>query len=97
MAERIVVCLTSAEQEYQALQGEDARAAALRLGAEVEVLFADDNALMQIASRPASPLRCGPGAAPFSTCRGRPTRPPRASGSRDSRRRPATPRTSCGS
>jgi ABC-type sugar transport system substrate-binding protein len=48
MAERIVVCLTSAEQEYQALQGEDARAVARRLAAEVEVLFADDNAVMQI-------------------------------------------------
>jgi len=48
MSERVVVCLTSAEQEYQALQGEDARAAALRLKAEVEVLFAEDNAVMQI-------------------------------------------------
>lgn len=48
MAERIVVCLTSAEQEYQSLQGEDARAAGRRLGADVEVLFADDNAVLQI-------------------------------------------------
>jgi ABC-type sugar transport system substrate-binding protein len=48
MAERIVVCLTSAEQEYQSLQGEDACAAGRRLGADVEVLFADDNAVMQI-------------------------------------------------
>jgi ABC-type sugar transport system substrate-binding protein len=48
MSERIVACLTSAEQEYQALQGEDARAAGRRLSAEVEVLFADDNAVMQI-------------------------------------------------
>ncbi len=48
MGERLVVCLTSAEQEYQALQGEDARAACQRLGAEVDVLFADDNAVMQI-------------------------------------------------
>lgn len=48
MSERVVVCLTSAEQEYQALQGEDARAAAQRLGADVEVLFAEDNAVMQI-------------------------------------------------
>jgi ABC-type sugar transport system substrate-binding protein len=48
MSERVVVCLTSAEQEYQALQGQDARAAAERLSAEVEVLFADDNAVKQI-------------------------------------------------
>ena len=48
MSERIVVCLTSAEQEYQALQAEDARAAGLRLAAGVEVLFAEDNAVLQI-------------------------------------------------
>ena len=48
MAERIVVSLTSADQEYQALQGEDAREAGRRLGVEVEVLFAEDNAVMQI-------------------------------------------------
>lgn len=48
MAERIVVCLTSAEQEYQTLQGEDARAASDRLGARSEVVFAEDNAVMQI-------------------------------------------------
>ena len=48
MNERLVVCLTSAEQEYQALQGEDARAASRRLSARTEVLFAEDNAVMQI-------------------------------------------------
>jgi ABC-type sugar transport system substrate-binding protein len=48
MAERFVVSLTSADQEYQALQGEDAREAARRLGLEVEVLFAEDNAVRQI-------------------------------------------------
>ena len=48
MGERLVVCLTSAEQEYQALQGDDARAACRRLGAEAEILFAEDNAVMQI-------------------------------------------------
>ncbi len=48
MGERIVVCLTSAEQEYQALQGEDARSAGRRLAADVEVLFAEDNAVLQI-------------------------------------------------
>jgi ABC-type sugar transport system substrate-binding protein len=48
MGERLVVCLTSAEQEYQSLQGEDARAAGQRLAADVLVLFAEDNAVMQI-------------------------------------------------
>ena len=48
MNERIVVCLTSAEQEYQALQAEDARAAGRRLAASVDVLFAEDNAVLQI-------------------------------------------------
>ena len=48
MAERIVVSLTTADQEYQALQGEDAREAGRRLGVEVEVLFAEDVAVMQI-------------------------------------------------
>ncbi len=48
MAERIVVSLTSADQEYQALQGDDAREAGRRLGVDVEVLFAEDNAVLQI-------------------------------------------------
>jgi ABC-type sugar transport system substrate-binding protein len=48
MAERIVVSLTSQDQEYQALQGKDAREAGRRLGVDVEVLFAEDNAVMQI-------------------------------------------------
>ena len=48
MAERVVVSLTTADQEYQALQGEDARDAGRRLGVEVQVLFAEDNAVMQI-------------------------------------------------
>jgi ABC-type sugar transport system substrate-binding protein len=48
MSERIVVCLTSAEQEYQALQGEDAQSAGRRLSADIEVLFAEDNAVLQI-------------------------------------------------
>jgi ABC-type sugar transport system substrate-binding protein len=48
MAERIAVSLTSEDQEYQALQGEDAREAGRRLGVEVAVLFAEDNAVMQI-------------------------------------------------
>ena len=48
MAERLVVSLTSADQEYQALQGEEAAEAARRLGVEVQVLFAEDNAVLQI-------------------------------------------------
>jgi ABC-type sugar transport system substrate-binding protein len=48
MAERIVVSLTSQDQEYQALQGEDAREAGRRHGVLVEVLFAEDNAVLQI-------------------------------------------------
>jgi ABC-type sugar transport system substrate-binding protein len=48
MAERLVVSLTSADQEYQALQGEDAREAGRRLGVGVEVLFAEDIAVQQI-------------------------------------------------
>jgi len=45
---RLVVSLTSQDQEYQALQGQDAREAGRRLGVEVEVLFAEDNAVRQI-------------------------------------------------
>jgi ABC-type sugar transport system substrate-binding protein len=48
MAERVVVSLTSSDQEYQALQGDDAREAGRRLGLEVEVVFAEDNAVLQI-------------------------------------------------
>jgi ABC-type sugar transport system substrate-binding protein len=48
MAERIVVSLTSQDQEYQALQGEDARETGRQLGVQVEVLFAEDNAVLQI-------------------------------------------------
>jgi ABC-type sugar transport system substrate-binding protein len=48
MTERVVVSLTSAEQEYQALQGQDAREVGRSLGIEVEVLFAEDNAVLQI-------------------------------------------------
>jgi ABC-type sugar transport system substrate-binding protein len=46
--ERIVVSLTTEDQEYQALQGDDAREAGRRLGVDVEVLFAEDNAVLQI-------------------------------------------------
>jgi ABC-type sugar transport system substrate-binding protein len=62
---RIVVSLITQDQEFQALQAEDAHATARRLGLEVEVLFADNNAVLQIqqlfrcvhaeeASRPAA-------------------------------------------
>jgi hypothetical protein len=43
-----VVCLTSAEQEYQAFQAEDGRAPGQSLAASVEVLVAEDNAVLQI-------------------------------------------------
>src|SRR5574341_238740 len=48
MSERIVVALTTVEQEYQALQGDDAREAGARLGVGIEVLFSEDNAVRQI-------------------------------------------------
>ena len=48
MSDRVVVCLTSEKQEYQALQAEDARTTGERLGAVVEVVFAEDNAVLQI-------------------------------------------------
>jgi ABC-type sugar transport system substrate-binding protein len=48
MSERIVVSLTTAAQDYQALQGQDAADTGRRLGVEVEVLFAEDNAVKQI-------------------------------------------------
>jgi ribose transport system substrate-binding protein len=48
MAERIAVCLTTADQEYQARQAQDAVETGRRLGAEVEVLFAEDNPVLQI-------------------------------------------------
>jgi|OpeIllAssembly_1097287.scaffolds.fasta_scaffold130087_2 ABC-type sugar transport system substrate-binding protein len=48
MPGHLVVSLSSADQEYQVLQGEDARGAGRRLGVEVEVIFAEDNAVRQI-------------------------------------------------
>lgn len=48
MPERLAVSLTSADQEYQAHQAQDAVETGRRLGVEVEVLFAEDNAVMQI-------------------------------------------------
>jgi ABC-type sugar transport system substrate-binding protein len=48
MARRVVISLVSAEQEYQALQATDASMTAGRLGVEIEVLYAEDNAVLQI-------------------------------------------------
>ncbi|HXK08254.1 MAG TPA: substrate-binding domain-containing protein [Vicinamibacteria bacterium] len=48
MGDHIVVSLTSQDQEYQALQAEDARETGRRLGVDVEVLFAEDNGVRQI-------------------------------------------------
>ena len=48
MADRLVVSLTTANQEYQAQQGDDAREAGRRHGVEIEVLFAEDNPVKQI-------------------------------------------------
>jgi ABC-type sugar transport system substrate-binding protein len=45
---RVVVGLLSAEQEFQQLQEKDAREAAARLGLEVDVVFADGHAVVQI-------------------------------------------------
>jgi ABC-type sugar transport system substrate-binding protein len=45
---KVVVGLLTAEQEFQQLQASDARDAAARLGLEVEVLFAEGNAVVQI-------------------------------------------------
>ncbi len=45
---KVVVGLLTAEQEFQQLQAKDARDAAARLGLEVEVLFAEGNAVVQI-------------------------------------------------
>ena len=45
---RIVASFLSRDQEFQLLQAEDARAAAARHGLELEVLFADNNAIEQI-------------------------------------------------
>ncbi len=45
---KVVVSLLSEDQEFQRMQAEDARAVAERHGLEVEVLFADNNAVQQI-------------------------------------------------
>jgi len=48
MARRLVISLVSEQQEYQALQATDATSTAARLGVEIDVVFADDNAVLQI-------------------------------------------------
>ncbi len=45
---KVVVGLLTAEQEFQQLQAKDARDAAARLGLDVEVAFAEGNAVVQI-------------------------------------------------
>jgi ABC-type sugar transport system substrate-binding protein len=45
---KVVVALLHAEQEFQQLQGRDARDTAARLGLAVEVLFADGHPVVQI-------------------------------------------------
>ena len=48
MTRRVVVSLLTEEQEFQRMQATDAREAAERLGLEVEVVFAEGNAVLQI-------------------------------------------------
>jgi ABC-type sugar transport system substrate-binding protein len=45
---KIVVSLLSSVQEFQVMQAADARAAGQRTGLEVEVVFAENNAIQQI-------------------------------------------------
>ena len=45
---RVVVGLLTEEQEFQQMQAEDAREAGVRLDLEVEVVFAENNAIVQI-------------------------------------------------
>jgi ABC-type sugar transport system substrate-binding protein len=45
---KVVVGLLDEQQEFQRIQAADARAAAARAGLEVEVLFAESNAVLQI-------------------------------------------------
>jgi inositol transport system substrate-binding protein len=48
MKARVVVSLLTSAQEFQLMQAADARAAAQRTGLEVEVVFAENNAVQQI-------------------------------------------------
>lgn len=48
MSSRVVVALIAEEQEFQRLQADDARATAVRLGLEAEVIFAGNDAGLQL-------------------------------------------------
>jgi len=48
MAPKVVVALLSEEQEFQVMQAAAARETAARVGLEIEVLFAQNNAVLQI-------------------------------------------------
>jgi ABC-type sugar transport system substrate-binding protein len=48
MAAKVVVALLSERQEFQLMQAADARECAARAGLEIEVLYAEDNAIQQI-------------------------------------------------
>lgn len=48
MKRKILVSLLTSEQEFQQMQAADARATAARLGLDVEVVFAENNAIQQI-------------------------------------------------
>jgi ribose transport system substrate-binding protein len=48
MPDRIVISLPDASNEFQLLQAEDARVSAARLGLEIELQYADNNAVLQI-------------------------------------------------
>lgn len=70
MKTRVIVNLYSASQEYQVRQAEDARATAMRLGLDVEVVFSEGNAVLQIQQLFAAlraPVGDRPGALVVST------------------------------
>jgi ABC-type sugar transport system substrate-binding protein len=48
LKKKVVVSLLTSEQEFQQMQAADARATGARLGLEVELMFADNNAIQQI-------------------------------------------------
>ncbi len=48
MSRKLVVALITEDQEFQRMQGADASRAAGKLGLDVEVLFAENNAVLQI-------------------------------------------------
>jgi ribose transport system substrate-binding protein len=48
LTRKVVVSLLTSDQEFQQMQAADARAAAARLGLEVELVYADNNAIQQI-------------------------------------------------